>query len=95
MSKRKLFKEIQSGLREYAAHPETLSRRKFPDPDPKVIRQSLELTQAEMAALMNVSLRTWQNWEQQHRTPTGPVKSFLRVLEAEPEAVFRAMRPMR
>jgi len=31
----------------------------------------------------------------QRRTLTGPVKSFLRVLEAEPEAVFRAMQPTR
>jgi DNA-binding transcriptional regulator YiaG len=44
---------------------------------------------------MNVSIRTWQNWEQQHRALTGPVKAFLRVLEAEPEAVFRAMQPTR
>ena len=91
MSKRNLFKEIKSGLREYSKAPETLSRRKFPDPDPKAIRQSLELTQAEMAALMNVSVRTWQNWEQQHRALTGPVRAFLRVLQAEPEAVFRAI----
>jgi DNA-binding transcriptional regulator YiaG len=41
---------------------------------------------------MNVSLRTWQNWEQRHRALTGPVKAFLRVLENEPEVVFRAMR---
>jgi len=95
MSKRNLFKEIQSGLREYAANPEALSRREFPDPDPREIRRSLNLTQGEMAALMNVSIRTWQNWEQQHRTLTGPVKAFLRVLEAEPEAVFRAMQPTR
>jgi len=95
MSKRSLFKEIQSGLRDYASNPDGLPRHAFPDPDPKAIRQSLELTQAEMAALMNVSVRTWQNWEQLHRIPTGPVKSFLRVLEAEPEAVFRAMRPSR
>ena len=95
MSKRNLYKEIEAGLREFAEHPGKLSRREFPDPDPKEIRLGLNLTQAEMAALMNVSVRTWQNWEQQHRTLTGPVKAFLRVLEAEPEAVFRAMQPTR
>ena len=95
VSKRSLFKEIQAGLREYATAPDALSRLDFPEPDPKTIRQSLDLTQSEMAALMRVSVRTWQNWEQQRRTPTGPVKAFLRVLKAEPEAVFRAMRPSR
>ncbi len=95
MSKRNLYKEIEVGLREYATNPAALTRRTFPEPDPRAIRQALNLTQGEMAALMNVSVRTWQNWEQQHRTLTGPVKAFLRVLEAEPEAVFRAMQPMR
>jgi putative transcriptional regulator len=95
MSKRDLFKEIRDGLRDYAANPDALSRRQFADPDPGEIRRRLNLTQGEMAALMNVSIRTWQNWEQQHRTLTGPVKAFLRVLEAEPEAVFRAIQPTR
>ena len=95
MSKRDLYKEIEAGLREYATNPAALTRRTFPEPDPCAIRQTLNLTQGEMAALMNVSVRTWQNWEQQHRTLTGPVKAFLRVLEAEPEAVFRAMQPTR
>jgi putative transcriptional regulator len=95
MNKRNLFKEIQAGLKEYSANPDALARREFPEPDPRAIRETLNLTQSEMAALMNVSLRTWQNWEQQHRALTGPVKSFLRVLEAEPEAVFRAMQPTR
>lgn len=95
MTKRNLYREIEAGLKEYAANPATLARREFPEPNPHAIRESLNLTQGEMAALMNVSIRTWQNWEQQHRALTGPVKAFLRVLEAEPEAVFRAMQPMR
>jgi putative transcriptional regulator len=95
MKKRKLFEEIRAGLEEYAKNPTALTRRKFPEPDPGAIRRRLDLTQGEMAAMMNVSIRTWQNWEQQHRALTGPVKAFLRVLEAEPEAVFRAMQPTR
>jgi putative transcriptional regulator len=95
MSKRNLYKEIEAGLREYATNSAALTRRTFPEPDPRAIRRALNLTQGEMAALMNVSVRTWQNWEQQHRTLTGPVKAFLRVLEAEPKAVFRAMQPTR
>ena len=95
MTKRNLYREIEAGLKDYAANPATLARREFPEPNPHAIRESLNLTQGEMAALMNVSIRTWQNWEQQHRALTGPVKAFLRVLEAEPEAVFRAMQPMR
>ena len=85
MVKRNLFKEIKAGLKEYVDHPDNLPKRNFPDPDPQEIRESLNLTQAEMAAMMNVSVRTWQNWEQQHRALTGPVRAFLRVLQGLPE----------
>ena len=92
MKKRNIVEEVRAGLEEYASNPDVLTRRVFPEPDPAAIRRSLSLSQREMAVLMNVSLRTWQNWEQRHRALTGPVRAFLRVLETEPEAVFRAMR---
>ena len=92
MKKRNIVEEVRAGLEEYASNPDALTRREFPEPDPAIIRRSLNLSQREMAVLMNVSLRTWQNWEQRHRALTGPVRAFLRVLETEPEAVFRAMR---
>ncbi len=92
MKKRNIVEEVRAGLEEYASNPDALTRRVFPEPNPATIRRTLNLTQHEMSVLMNVSLRTWQNWEQRHRALTGPVKAFLRVLETEPEAVFRAMR---
>ena len=60
-------------------------------PDVKGIRERLGLTQARFAALMGVSSRTLQNWEQGRREPEGPAKALLRVVDREPKAVLHAL----
>jgi putative transcriptional regulator len=60
-------------------------------PDVKVIRERLGLSQARFAALMGVSPRTLQNWEQGRREPEGPAKALLRVVDRQPEAVLQAL----
>jgi putative transcriptional regulator len=61
------------------------------DPDPKAIRERLGLSQSRFAAIIGVSVRTLQNWEQGRREPEGPAKALLRVVEREPEAVLQAL----
>lgn len=61
------------------------------DPDPKVIRQRLGLSQSRFAAIIGVSVRTLQNWEQGRREPEGPAKALLRVVDREPQAVLQAL----
>ena len=58
-------------------------------PPPKAIRERLELTQAEFAARLRVSLRTLQEWEQGRRVPSGPALSLLRIADQEPEVFLR------
>ena len=60
--------------------------------DVKKIRQNLSYTQAQFARVMEVSLRTLQNWEQGHRRPTGPAKRLLMVIAVNPKAVINALR---
>lgn len=60
-------------------------------PDVKAIRERLGLSQARFAALMGVSARTLQNWEQGRREPEGPAKALLRVVDRQPEAVLQAL----
>lgn len=60
-------------------------------PDVKAIRERLGLSQARFAALMGVSPRTLQNWEQGRREPEGPAKALLRVVDRQPEAVLQAL----
>lgn len=56
------------------------------------MREQMGLTQREFAALVGVSSKTLENWEQGRRSPTGPAGVLLTVLLREPEAVLRAVR---
>jgi putative transcriptional regulator len=50
-------------------------------------RASAGLSQSAFAALLGVSTRTLQDWEQGRRHPTGAAQSLLRVAVAHPEAL--------
>lgn len=60
-------------------------------PDPRAIREHANLTQAEMAPLLGLSLSGYRKLEQGQRSLSGPASVLLRVLEKEPEAVRRAL----
>lgn len=60
-------------------------------PDVKSIRNRLGLSQSRFAALIGVSSKTLQNWEQGRRAPEGPATALLTVVDREPEAVLRAL----
>lgn len=92
MSTRDIGQEILDGLREikrYNAGQGKLKSYalKLPD-DVKAIRDRMRLSQQSFAALMGVSLRTLQEWEQGRRKPTGPALSLLRVAERHPKALL-------
>ena len=44
-----------------------------------------KLSQAQFAALMGVSVRTLQEWEQGRREPSGAAKTLLRVAQSHPD----------
>lgn len=89
MSEREIGVEILEGIREIKAFKEgkvELKTRELSEPSsPKEIRRKLKLSQAAFAALMGVSLRTVQDWEQGRREPSGPAKSLLRIAEQRPD----------
>jgi putative transcriptional regulator len=90
--KRNLFEEIREGLVAYRDQPETLTRREVTVLDVKSIREQFGLSQAQLAAFLNVSKRTLENWEQKRRGPTGPAQTLLRIMVREPQAIKRALR---
>jgi putative transcriptional regulator len=63
----------------------------FPEPEVKVIREKVGLSQNHFALLIGVSKRTLENWEQGRRHPTGPAKALLLILDADPEHAVRAL----
>lgn len=54
-------------------------------------RQRLGLSQAQFAGMLGISVRTYQDWEQGRREPSGAAKTLLRVAAIRPEAVHEAM----
>ncbi len=63
----------------------------FAEPDVKAIRQQVGFSQAKFSGLLGVSIRTLQNWEQGHRHPTGPAKVLLKLVQSNPESVFKQL----
>ena len=61
----------------------------FPEPDVRAIRESIGFSQSKFAAFIGVNIRTLQNWEQGHRHPTGPARVLLRLVQTDPESVFK------
>ena len=90
MTKRDIGHEILEGIQEikaYKSGEKDLRTRTLKEPSPPyVIRAKLKLSQSAFAALMGVSLRTVQDWEQGRRKPSGPAIALLRIAEQNPEA---------
>jgi putative transcriptional regulator len=65
-----------------------------PPPSPeqvRALRAKLGLTQAQFARRFGFTLDTVQQYEQGRRRPSGPASTLLQVIEADPEAVIRAL----
>jgi putative transcriptional regulator len=66
----------------------------YPPPSPdrvRALRARLGLTQAQFARRFGFTLDTVQQYEQGRRRPSGPASTLLRVIEADPGAVERAL----
>ncbi|MDZ3797795.1 MAG: NadS family protein [Xanthomonadales bacterium] len=57
----------------------------------KSIRKATGLSQAKLAALLDVQVTTLQNWEQGRREPSGPAKALLKALKNDPVHVLKAI----
>ena len=57
-------------------------------PDVAALRARFQLSQAQFARLLGISVSTLRNWEQKRRRPEGPAKVLLRVAAAHPEALL-------
>lgn len=57
----------------------------------RALRTKLGLSQAQFAQRFGFTIDTVQQYEQGRRRPSGPASTLLRVIEAEPEAVIRAL----
>lgn len=91
-----LFEELLGSVREGGAilrGKKTAKREfRFEEPDVRSIREKYGLSQEKFAALLGISVRTLQNWEQARRVPHGPARVLLRVAEEHPEAILDTLK---
>jgi putative transcriptional regulator len=59
--------------------------------DVRNIRESLNLSQYQFAALVHVSVKTLRNWEQGIRRPGGAAAALLAAIRNDPENVIAAL----
>ena len=63
--------------------------RPIPDPDVRLIRAELDMTQVQFARALDVPVATIRDWEQGRRRPSGPALTLLRLLERDPATMAR------
>ena len=92
-----LFAELVDSVREGGAilrgEKDPSRRFEITAPDVKRIREGYKLSQSEFAALLGVSIKTLQNWEQGRRSPHGAARVLLRVADKHPNAVWDVVQP--
>ena len=57
----------------------------------KVLRQRLEMTQAEFAEAFHLPITTLRDWEQHRSTPDAPARALLLAIERDPEIMRRLL----
>jgi putative transcriptional regulator len=87
-----LLKSVQEGASIYKGEIKPSRKFEVTPHSIKETRQKYNLTQSEFAELLDVSLRTLQNWEQGRRDPEGPAKVLLKVAAVHPEAILDTIK---
>jgi len=83
---RNLGQEILQGIRDIKAG--RVGRRYTVASYPIVrAREKSRLSQAQFAALLGVSVRTLQEWEQGRREPSRAAKTLIKIAELHPEVL--------
>ena len=90
------FMSIEQGLKEALAH--SLGERMgkvheidIPEPDVQAIRARTGLSQSEFARSIGVKKGTLLNWEQRRRSPEGPARVLLALIDRDPQIVQRML----
>ena len=90
--KQELFDELTASVGEglEILRGRRRARRTFAtdEVDVAAIRESYSLSQAKFAALLGISVKTLQNWEQGRREPHGPARVLLRVAARHPNVIL-------
>ena len=73
-----------------AANPDAAADM-APEIDVRAIRRKAGMTQTQFAQAFEFSVRTLQEWERGAKRPSGPAKTLLRAIRADPAGLKRAL----
>jgi putative transcriptional regulator len=76
--------------RQIAANPDAAPDM-APEIDVRAIRHAAGMTQAQFAGTYEFSIRTVQEWERGAKKPSGPARTLLRAIKADPEGLRKAL----
>lgn len=83
--KRDIGSEILHGIRELK---QGKTGRTINVPSVSSIREGTGLSQSQFAALLGVSVRTLQDWEQGRRSPSGAARTLILIAHKNPAALL-------
>ena len=85
-AKRDIWQEVLDGVREIKSGR---GKRRIVEPRSPIVRARLKagLTQEQFAALLGVSKRTVEQWEQGRRKPSRAAQTLIKVAELHPEVL--------
>ena len=91
-----LSTRLEAILAQVTPHPATDGQAATPGPSDAAyargVRARTKLTQAEFAARIGVPVETVRNWEQGKRSPRGPARALLKVIDKAPDVAFAVLR---
>ena len=90
------YNSIERGLKEAISHARgegaaTIHEIDIPEADVQAIRARTGLSQAEFARSIGVKKSTLLNWEQRRRSPEGPARVLLALIDRDPGIVQRTL----
>lgn len=91
-----IFNDLLSSVKEMGKHArgehvEGIKVSEIPEIDVRALRERVGVSQTVFAALIGVSKRTLENWEQHRVSPSGPAKALLKIFDADPEGAVKAL----
>lgn len=91
---KKLFAELKASLAEFKEIDAGKHKpsREFTVETVKNARAKSGLSQREFAQLLGIDVGTLRNWEQGHRSPSGPARALITAISVDPKHVLKALQ---